>query len=132
MDEPAPTQRIDRWLWHARFTKTRSLAQKLVASGGVRVDRQRITSPSYKLRRGHVLTLAMRSSVRIIEVRDFAVRRGPFSLASKLYADLTPPVQPTGQANSETSDKPALERLPRPDREARRIAIRLKQNFPDQ
>ncbi|MEM7566397.1 MAG: S4 domain-containing protein, partial [Pseudomonadota bacterium] len=43
--EPAPPQRIDKWLWHARIVKTRTLAQKLVADGKVRLNREVVDAP---------------------------------------------------------------------------------------
>lgn len=128
MDKADPSQRIDRWLWHARFARTRSLAQKLVRAGSVRVNRLRVTSPSHRLRCGNVLTIALHGKVRIIKVEDFSEKRGPFSQALLLYSDLSP-IESQQPANRPLSGNDGLQRNPRPDRKARRDAIRLKQNF---
>jgi ribosomal protein S4 len=54
----AETQRIDKWLWHARFARTRGAAQRLALSGHVRLNRDKVTVASRTVRAGDVLTLA--------------------------------------------------------------------------
>ncbi len=83
----AEAQRIDKWLWHARFARTRSAAQRLVLSGHVRVNRDKVTAASRLVRAGDVLTLALGGGVRVIQVRALAERRGSFEEAQRLYAD---------------------------------------------
>ena len=129
MERTDVSQRIDQWLWHARFVKSRSLAQKLVASGCVRIDRERVTSVSKKLQPGNVLTIAIAGSVRIVEVVALAKRRGPYSEACKLYIDRTPVDEATGTDEKNKPD--SIERHKRPERRDRREAIKLKQDFPD-
>jgi len=90
MSEAQSTQRLDKWLWHARFAKTRSLAQKLITAGGVRVDREKITSASKTVRIGNILTLSLPRGVKVVEIAAIAERRGPYSQACLLYRDLTP------------------------------------------
>ncbi len=80
--------RIDKWLWFARVTKTRSLAQKLVTSGHVRLNRRKIDSASKAVSIGDVLTIRLERSVLVYRVEGFADRRGPFEEARNLYADL--------------------------------------------
>ncbi|HBZ58769.1 MAG TPA: RNA-binding protein [Sutterella sp.] len=78
--------RIDKWLWAARFFKTRSLAQDAVELGRVRVDGQRI-KPSREVRGGEMLMIE-RSGERIeIRVAALSVVRGPASVAQKLYEE---------------------------------------------
>ena len=84
------TQRLDQWLWHARFFKTRGLATKLVASGHVRVDGDRVQKPSHALRPGVTLTFKQARRIRVIRVETLATRRGPAPEAQALYTDLTP------------------------------------------
>ncbi|SHF52892.1 heat shock protein Hsp15 [Kaistia soli DSM 19436] len=91
MSEEAGPQRIDKWLWFARFAKTRTTAQKLVLSGAVRVNRDRIDSPSRLVRVGDVLTLTLERQVRVLKVLAPGVRRGPAPEAQTLYEDVTPP-----------------------------------------
>jgi ribosome-associated heat shock protein Hsp15 len=83
-------QRIDRWLWFARFLKTRTLAAKLVAAGKVRVNGERTAKPSHPLDVGDVLTFVQGERVRVIRVLAPGQRRGPFAEASLLYEDLSP------------------------------------------
>jgi ribosome-associated heat shock protein Hsp15 len=80
-------QRIDKWLWHARFARTRSAAQRLVLAGQLRVNREKVTSVSRLVRPGDVLTLALGRGVRVIRVLNLAGRRGGFAEAQRLYED---------------------------------------------
>jgi len=86
----AEGQRIDKWLWHARFAPTRGAAQRLAASGHVRLNRDKVRSPSRLVRPGDVLTLALRRGVRVIRVVGIAERRGSFADAQRLYVDESP------------------------------------------
>ena len=85
------SQRIDQWLWHARFFKTRSRATKLVAAGHVRADGERVGKASFALRPGITLTFPQARRIRVIRVEALATRRGPAPEAQALYTDLTPP-----------------------------------------
>ncbi len=80
-------QRIDKWLWHARFARTRSAAQRLAASGHVRVNREKVGAASRLVRPGDVLTLALGGGVRVIRIRGIAARRGGAEEARLLYED---------------------------------------------
>lgn len=84
-------QRIDKWLWFARITKTRSLAAALVSHGAVRVNRQKIAKPSHPVAPGDVLTLAVRGRIRVLKVLEPGLRRGPASEAAGLFEDLNAP-----------------------------------------
>lgn len=84
-------QRLDRWLWYARFVKTRTLATKLCASGRIRVNGKRTAKPSQPVRAGDVLTFPLARHIRVIEVKAPGARRGPASEARLLYDDLDPP-----------------------------------------
>jgi len=88
------SRRLDKWLWCARVTKSRTLAQGLIAAGHVRVNRTRINRSSHELKPGDVLTIATRGRVSILKVVAFAGRRGPPAAARALYEDLTPPRDP--------------------------------------
>ena len=83
--------RIDKWLWHARFFKTRTLASKLCNGGKLRVNSDPIAKAHYRVRRGDVLTFPQGGRIRVVEVRAFGVRRGPPAEAQMLYEDLAPP-----------------------------------------
>lgn len=88
------TQRLDQWLWHARFFKTRGLATKLVTGGHVRVDGTRVSKASHPLRPGVTLTFPQARRIRVIRVEALALRRGPAPEAQALYTDLTPEEEP--------------------------------------
>lgn len=90
MSDPASKLRIDKWLWHARFFKTRSLAAKVV-SAGVRVNSTPVAKPAYSVTPGDVLTFSQNREVRVIKVTALGERRGPASEAQALYEDLDPP-----------------------------------------
>ena len=91
-------QRIDKWLWFARFFKTRSLATKYVATGKIRLTRgdktTRIVKASQCVQSGDILTFALHRDVRVLKVQDTGSRRGPAPEAQALYEDLAP-IQPT-------------------------------------
>lgn len=86
----ATTDRLDRWLWHARFFKTRSLASRVCRAGKVRVNSARATKASANLTVGDVLTFPQGNRIRVVRVRAIGERRGPASEAATLYDDLTP------------------------------------------
>ena len=81
-------QRIDKWLWFARFAKSRTLAAKLVHSGYVRVNGQRIDSAAKAVAVGDVVTLALARTIAVVRVAALGERRGPAPEARLLYADL--------------------------------------------
>jgi ribosome-associated heat shock protein Hsp15 len=88
MDEEASAQRslrIDKWLWHARFCKTRSIAQDLAAKGHVRLNGARVEKASATVRPGDILTLPAGREVLVVKVRELGARRGPASEARLLY-----------------------------------------------
>ncbi len=87
-------QRLDRWLWFARVFKSRTLAQKFIAAGAVRVDRRRVTHPDFRVGPGSVLTFALNRRVRVLRVCAIGSRRGPASEAQTLYEDLSPEHEP--------------------------------------
>lgn len=114
-------QRIDKWLFFARLTKSRSLAQGFVQSGAVRLNREKIDQPSKAVRPGDVLTMSLHGRIRIIKVRAPGLRRGPASEASALYEDLSPPVE---AANPEARAAPVLSG--RPNSRDAALARRMK------
>lgn len=87
-DEGRDWQRLDKWLWCARFMKARSDCAALVAEGFLRINRQPTDKPHARLRVGDVITLPIRGDVRVIEVLSLAARRGPAPEAQALYRDL--------------------------------------------
>ena len=86
--------RVDKWLWHARVTKTRSLAQALVKTGKVRVNGTKIAQASRAVGAGDVLTVVKDREVKVLKVVAVGERRGPAPEAQALYEDLSPPPPP--------------------------------------
>ena len=90
MEATAASLRVDKWLWYARFFKTRSLAAKVVQAG-IRVNQLRVAKAHYALKSGDVLTFEKTGDIRVIRVEALADRREPFVEAQRLYTDLAPP-----------------------------------------
>lgn len=88
--DPGASLRIDKWLWQARFFKTRVLAADVVQKGRVRVDGQRISKPGRSVTPGQVLTFPQGRQVRVIRVLGIPHRRGPASEAATLFEDIDP------------------------------------------
>lgn len=85
--------RIDKWLWYARFFRTRTLATRLVSEGHVRVNRERVTKSHGAIRPGDVLTFPQGREIRVVKVLGCGERRGPAVEAEALYEDLQPVCQ---------------------------------------
>lgn len=83
--------RLDKWLWHARFLKSRSLATTFVASGKVRVNGTPVSKPARNVGAGDVLTFAIGDAVKVAKILGIGARRGPAPEAQALYEDLSPP-----------------------------------------
>lgn len=90
----ADRQRLDKWLWFARFAKTRATAQRLIEDGHVRLGGRRIETASHGLKTGDVLTLALPHATLVVRLVALGPRRGPAEEARTLYEILsgaTPP-----------------------------------------
>jgi ribosome-associated heat shock protein Hsp15 len=92
LDGPAPKIRLDKWLWQARFFKTRTLSAKEISAGHVRVNGVRATKPAQAVGPGDVLTFAQAERVRVVRILELGTRRGPAPEAQTLYDDLSDPV----------------------------------------
>lgn len=112
--------RADKWLWHARFFKTRGLATKLIAAGHLRVNSDKVSKPSFGIGAGDVLTFPQGRQVRVIRILALSTRRGPAPEAQALYDDLDPPA--TGKDTVPGSSAPAnrSDRKGRPTKKDRR------------
>lgn len=116
MSEPIAKLRVDKWLWHARFFKTRSLAAKVVSAGKLRVNGQPISKPAYSVSPGDVLTFPQAKEVRVIKVVELVERRGPVPEAQSLYVDLDPP-----KPREPVPQVPRFEGKGRPTKKDRRV-----------
>lgn len=97
-DVPRETIRLDKWLWQARFFKTRSLASKVVSAGKVRVDGTPVSKASRAVGVGDTLTFPQARQIRVVTITALGDRRGPATEAQTLYVDLTE-VKETGPAS---------------------------------
>ncbi|HKP16116.1 MAG TPA: S4 domain-containing protein [Gemmatimonadaceae bacterium] len=78
--------RIDKWLWAARFFKTRSLAAEAVAAGKVEVNEER-TKPAKLIQLGDTVSVRLGPYLHVVHVRGISERRGPASVAATLYEE---------------------------------------------
>jgi ribosome-associated heat shock protein Hsp15 len=77
--------RIDKWLFHARFCKTRTIAQEKAEAGRIRLNGHRVEKASCSVRIGDVLTLPVGGKVLALRILQLGVRRGPAPEARALY-----------------------------------------------
>ncbi|HEU5177840.1 MAG TPA: RNA-binding S4 domain-containing protein [Burkholderiales bacterium] len=78
--------RVDKWLWAARFYKTRSLAQQAIAAGRVKLNDARV-KPSHELKPGDALAIRVGDFEWQIAVRALSDKRGPADVARQLYQE---------------------------------------------
>ncbi len=118
MDDGLDRVRIDRWLWAARFFKTRSIASDAVKGGRVEVNGRRV-KPSKEVRLGDLVELRLGAVSRGVIVRAAAERRGPASEAQQLYAETAESLAALEQHRSEAR-APGSDRSGRPTKRDRR------------
>jgi ribosome-associated heat shock protein Hsp15 len=82
--------RLDKWLWQARFFKSRSLAAEVIEDGHVRVNGTRISRPGRDIGAGDTLTFPQGARIRVVRILALGLRRGPAAEAQALYLDLDP------------------------------------------
>lgn len=126
-EEAGGRLRIDKWLWHARFFKSRSLAAVQCRAGRVRINGEHCRKASATVSIGDTLTIPKPNDVKVVEILALGVRRGPASEAAELYKDLTPP-QALLDADSDLQPaNPAREKgMGRPTKTDRRAFERLR------
>jgi ribosome-associated heat shock protein Hsp15 len=122
-DEKSNGHRLDKWLWHTRFFKTRSLATAAITGGKVHLNAERV-KPAHRVRVGDRLSLSLQGIVGEFEVLGLPVRRGPAAEALKQY--LETPASVERRAKLKDQQRLANISRPRPDtrpdkRERRRL-----------
>lgn len=115
--------RIDRWLWFARFYKSRTLAAEACTARHVRSNGAPVVKPGHSVKIGDVLTFSLGPHIRIVKVLALGERRGPYEEARQLYQDLSPPIAPAaarpaiagqrepGEGRPTKADRRAIDRL---------------------
>ncbi len=116
-----PILRADKWLWYARFFKTRGLASKLCNAGKLRVSGELVSKAHHKVKTGDILTFPQGRHVRVVKVLGLGIRRGPAPEARQLYEDLKPP-SPEGRLPAAA----ARTRGGRPTKQDRRALDKLR------
>ena len=119
--------RIDRWLWAARFFKTRSSAKSAVEGGKVHVDGKRV-KPSKELRPGQTLEIRRGDLVQIVVVQELSQQRGPATKAQALYAETSESIELREQRKSIRRMERAGLTMPssRPAKKDRRALAQLR------
>jgi ribosome-associated heat shock protein Hsp15 len=82
--------RLDKWLWQARFFKSRGLAAEVIEAGSVRVNGTRVTRPGRDVTEGDTLTFPQGHRIRVVRITALGQRRGPATEAQRLFVDLAP------------------------------------------
>jgi len=123
--------RLDKWLWYARFFKTRTQATKLIQSGKLRINGDITNKPHRTAIIGMVLTFPQAKHVRVIKILEIGQRRGPATEAIALYEDLSPIMS---ESNKQDKNKDVdFERREigtgRPTKKQRRETEQLKDSF---
>ena len=123
------TLRIDKWLWAARFFKTRALATEAVAGGKVRVNGERVKA-ARAVRPGDTLSIHIGHYEYVVRVLGLSAKRGPAAQAVLLYAESEPSKQArkelAARLSAEARSVPATEG--RPTKKERRQVIRFKKS----
>ena len=126
MDETAGGVRIDKWLWAARFYKTRSLAADAVTSGKAELNGER-TKPAKAVKVGDVIRLRSGVFEQVIEVRALSGTRGPAAVAQGLYAETAESAAARAKlAERMRYEMPAGVESGRPSKKDRREIARLR------
>ncbi|MBT4776691.1 MAG: RNA-binding S4 domain-containing protein [Rhodobacteraceae bacterium] len=78
--------RADKWLWFARFFRTRSLSSKYISENSVRVNGTKTKKPSASVKPGDIITLTVGNTTKVVKILSCGVRRGSALDASLLYS----------------------------------------------
>ena len=84
-------QRLDMWLWCARFGRQRTACAELANTGLIRINRLPTDKPHARVRPGDVLTLPLHTGVRVVRILALSERRGSATQARALYEELQDP-----------------------------------------
>lgn len=104
---PGHKIRIDKWLWAARFYKTRSLASEAIKKGKILIDGDKI-KPSRELRCGETLTISQNFLTKTVLILGLSERRGPASVAQSLYQETTESIENRERLNLLKKAQPGL------------------------
>lgn len=129
---PLRKERLDRFLFFSRAVKSRTLAQKIIESGAIRVNSEKTERTDFKVGAGDVLTMSLHNRIVVWRILDCGTRRGPASEAQGLYEDISPPPVPKAELSpydAAIAERPAG--AGRPTKKERRETDRLRGSEPD-
>jgi ribosome-associated heat shock protein Hsp15 len=128
-DEKAGNHRLDKWLWQARFYKTRSLATAAINGGKVHLNAERI-KPAHRVRIGDRLSLSLQGIVAEFEVLGLPVRRGPPAEAQACFSETAASAERRAKLREQQRLAQVSRPRPdaRPDKRDRRRLMRLQRD----
>jgi ribosome-associated heat shock protein Hsp15 len=128
MDE-IDVHRLDKWLWHCRFYKTRSLATAAIAGGKVHLNAERV-KPAHRVRIGDHLSLSLQGIVAEFEVLGLPLRRGPAAEAQTHYLETAASAERRARLREQQRLAQVSRPRPeaRPDKRDRRRLMRLQRD----
>jgi ribosome-associated heat shock protein Hsp15 len=128
-DEKGDNQRLDKWLWHVRFYKTRSLATTAINGGKVHLNAERV-KPAHRVRIGDRISQSLQGIVGEFEVLGLPVRRGPASEALSQFLETPASVERRTRLREQQRLAQVARPRPeaRPDKRDRRRLMRLQRD----
>ena len=128
-DEKIENHRLDKWLWHTRFFKTRSLATAAINGGKVHLNGERV-KPAHRVRVGDTLSLSLQGIVAEFAVLGLPARRGPAAMAQTHYLETPASAQRRVQLREQQRLAQVSRPRPemRPDKRDRRRLMRLQRD----
>jgi len=128
-DENTDNHRLDKWLWHARFFKTRSLATAAISGGKVHLNAERV-KPAHRVRVGDRLSLSLQGIVAEFEVLGLPARRGPAAEAQAHYLETAASAERRAKLREQQRLAQVSRPRPhaRPDKRDRRRLMRLQRD----
>jgi ribosome-associated heat shock protein Hsp15 len=128
-DEKADNHRLDKWLWHARFYKTRSLATAAINGGKVHLNAERV-KPAHRVRVGDRLSLGLQGIVAEFEILELPRRRGPAAEAQTCFLETPASVERRAKLRDQQRLAQVSRPRPdaRPDKRDRRRLMRLQRD----
>lgn len=125
--EPVRKERLDKFLFFSRALKSRTLAQKVIETGAIRVNSERTDRSDLKVGAGDVLTMSLHGRIVVWRILDCGSRRGPATEAQGLYEDLSPPTLPKAELSPyDAAIAQRGEGAGRPTKKERRDTDRLR------
>lgn len=128
--KPQEAVRLDKWLWAARFYKTRSLATEAIKGGKVHLNNQRV-KPSHHVEIGHKVRIKKESVEQTVIIKELSAKRGPAKIAQTLYEETQESIE---QREKQLQERKAIMAgMPqfqsrRPNKKERRKIIQFKQD----